>query len=194
MDKKKNTEKKIKMSNRVVYIISLLLIGLSIGSIVVFAINTTSTGYKVEDYVYDKLIIPDKNPYTSHYCAWVDNNNCPGTAIFIPTKTRSEWNSFRAYYPSCSDICQDSNAYLNQPSYFPVSVCGSFDYNCDGVETQKDTEFQFSYYNQNQCGYCQIGWDYWADAIPECGEYEFWYTGDCDGIFCEFLYRRQECH
>ena len=200
MKDKKTEKKKIKISSRIVYIISLLLVSLSIGAIVVFAINTISTGYKVEDYIYNRLIIPPAVPPSAiQYCAWIDNNNCPGTAIFIPTKTSAEWVAFKNNYPSsCLDVCQDDDSYISQTGWFPsLNACGSLDYNCDGELTKRYTVYTGS--QAHTCLFnfeCDQGWGSSAGGVPECGDPNHYllYSGSCLFFACSWHARQQQCH
>ena len=138
MQNEKNTEKKIKISNKIVYVISLLLVGLSIGAVVVFAINNWSTGYKVVSGSTNIAV----QYYASQYylgCGYVDNYT--GKAIFIPTNTLGQWNSFADNSPANTDGCTgDLSSYVGQTSWFSsTNNCGSWDYNCDGVITKRWT-------------------------------------------------------
>ncbi len=199
MKSEKTDKKKIKISNRIVYVISLLLIGLSIGAVVVFAINSWDTGYKVASGSTNLSVQYYAPQFYTLWCGYVDNYT--GKYIFIPTNTMEEWFSFVNNSPVNTDGCTDSNSFPAQTGWFASSnSCGSWDYNCDGALTKRWTngsdDRDCSVYNWS----CDSGWD--DNTVPDCGVTKSYFNGDCwvdpvpipDISFCESSSRTQQCH
>ncbi|MCP6718070.1 MAG: hypothetical protein KJI70_00780 [Patescibacteria group bacterium] len=199
MKSEKTDKKKIKISNKIVYVISLLLVGLSIGAIVVFAINNWSTGYKVVSGSTNKAV-QYYDGQDNYRCGYVDNYT--GKSIFVPTKSPTEWSSFVNNSPANTDGCTgNSSSRPGQTSWFTsANNCGSWDYNCDGVVTKR-----FATVGTDNGEYsCSSGW---KDYVAECGYIEDWiigpdgnYTcvgrqGDIPGFcYCILENKQQECH
>ena len=84
-------------------------------SLVVFAINSTYEGYRVDN---DGLV--DEIDEWS-VCREI-TNNCDAD-LFVPTATSGEWESFRTYYPSgcasCTDTCSECDNAADCETIYP---------------------------------------------------------------------------
>lgn len=130
-----------------IYFIFLLLIGLFIGYVgslffgvtKVSGINTRTTGYKAGDNALKVIVTPVLTG--SYYrCAYVDVNTCPGSYIFIPTKTVAEWDAFRMNMPSCIGNYTMNVAAHTGATWQDHTVGqsgGSWDWNCNGSVTKQ---------------------------------------------------------
>lgn|GEM_PF-5540349 len=103
-----------------------VLCGLAFTSLVVYAINTVATGYK---------ITPGSSAaIDAHGVCNVVNNNSSST-YFVPTKTATEWSYFRSYLPSgvsLGSCCVPGLCKACPGPTVPAddSGCGTID--CDG--------------------------------------------------------------
>ena len=176
---KKTEKKKIKISSRIVYVISFLLVGLSIGAIVVFDIDKWSECYKVDSGSTNRVVL--YSAPGGFKCGYVDNYT--GSSIFVPTKSEAEWSSFANNSPINTDGCTgDSNSYPYQTSWFTsTNNCGSFDYNCDGTAQKEYSTATgdriFVICNPLDPSHCDEG--YVESPTPSCGAEGMWNTGRC---------------
>lgn len=179
MKNKKTEEKRIKIGSRIVYVIPILLSILSTGTIVVFAINFWSEGYKVDSGSTNKLVQYSKPG--GFGCGYVDNYT--GSSIFVPTRSEAEWISFSTYEPANVNGCTgDSNNYSGNPNWYTATNnCGSWDYNCDGVVDKEyltaTGDAIFVICNPFDPSHCDEG--YTESPTPGCGEEGTWNTGRC---------------
>lgn len=104
-------------------------------------------------------------------CTYVKNNNCLEDALFVPTRTCSEWDKFRSYHPSCADL---------EESYHDDQKCYSNDvwwYNACGDRQDK----------KEDCGhsYCDTGGDVdkYCSGGDVWGRYDYLNRG-CSGGGC----------
>jgi len=185
----KKQRKKIEISSKIVYVISFLLISLSIGVIVVFAIDSMYEGYRV-DSVSTNIAVQYPGG-----CGYVDNSS--GKSIFIPTYTFAEWDSFHDNEPAGTNGCTGgSSSYPGQTGWFYTdNNCGSWDYNCDGYITKQFTRTS----SQNTDTFCLAaavcgeGWTHDLGGIAACGANEIWLTGACEWWSCQAIWKTQAC-
>ena len=92
------------------------------------------------------------------------------------------------------DCCDsDANAKPGQTTYFTTarSGCGGYDYNCDSVETQRDTETGLDSCVSDIC----VGANTWKGIVPACGTTGSWLLdpGSCNGNRCFTTTLTQYC-
>ncbi len=78
------------------------------------------------------------------------------------------------------DDCMDTNANVhpNQPDYFPMERGdGSFDYDCDGVETALHTA-------TTECFDWSCDGSGWYAGVPYCGQGGLWRTCTWEWLWC----------
>jgi len=197
MKNEKTEKKKIKISSKVVYVISLFLVSLSIGAIVVFALNTRYTGYAVETSVINEPI-QYRTGLSRDGCGYVDNSS--GKTIFVPTNTSAEWTSFTNNEPFATHGCTgDSDSFPNQGNFFTTdNNCGSWDYNCNGL-LDKEYPTATGVSPLFCVPRCTVG--YRDSPTPSCGQEGWWVKNQCiiipiipiPLIFCAGEDRMQRC-
>ena len=187
---------KIKKYYKYIFIIFFLFLGSIIGYSRISAINTMSTGYKVPNGSVNYPIQYPQVPLVDPGCGYVDNSS--GYSIFVPTKTLGEWDSLGG---TGVDGCDNSGAAnAGFTGWESVTVCGSWDWNCDGVVTKRYTDSS----SDTDCSFvnwsCDSGW---SGSAPNCGVSDFRLNGDCwvdpvpipvDITFCEGSTVTQSCH
>lgn len=179
MEDKKTEQKKIKINSKIVYLVTFILVGLSIGAIVVFALNTPNTGYRVYSGSTNAAV-----KYNSDVlrCGYVDNYT--GKSIFVPTKTVNEFSSLWLNPPTNVDVCGGLEVQSDIYWFDATNHCGSWDWNCDGEVTKKwETATGVRATGCVPLIPCDTG--YVSDPTPDCGKWSmngesnYWVTGDC---------------
>ena len=89
-----------------------------------------------------------------------------------PTVSISACDAPPEYTSSAGDCCDtDGATHPGSTTWGTIpNSCASFDYNCDGTETRRFTEFGTCPYDALECG---VVTEIWASGgVPECGEAE----------------------
>ena len=164
------------------------------GRMTVQGIGTYLTGYKVPPYTTDYVVQYFLPPLVNPACGWADNNT--SSNIFVPTKTSTEWNNFAdsAGFTGCDN---DGVANSGLTTWKTTTICGSWDWNCDGVITKSKptiaSDTTCSTLNQS----CDSGY---RDSIPACGVSGTYQYGTCTwysillGFQCDAAAQTQSCH
>lgn len=141
------------------------------------------------------------NPGAKEACFDVTDNNCDskvddagavGCTTFYADKDSDGHGNIASSQCLCApegdfdvtttDDCYDlsGSAKPGQQAYFPQHRGdGSFDYNCDGTSTKRDTAV---FDCTGGAGFCFDHEDGWKDNVPNCGSSGTWVT-DCSGEF-----------
>lgn len=178
---------------KILCIVFFLVVVFLVGAMKILAIDSPGTGYAVpngaDNYAIQYLQVGE----TYARCGYVDNNT--GQALFIGTKTSAEWSSFKAYEPSGAYGCDaGSNANAGVTAYFTSTVCGSWDWNCDGLITKENTNLGWAR------SPCYFNWDCnsgWMKVEPvACGVTWTYFNGICRlfEFYCDWYQRTQSCH
>lgn len=113
-------------------------------------------------------------------CTYVENNNCLEDALFVPTRTCSEWDKFRYYHPSCADLeeshHEERNCYGGDSWWY--NACG------DREDKYQDCGYSYCDTGGDVDKYCSSG-DVW-------GRYDYANKG-CSGGSCYFNWNHNSC-
>ena len=160
----------------------IILILLPLGTLIyVYAVGPTY--YALND---NQTVIVDQ----TYVCTRVKNNACAGTAVFIPTKTSTEWTNFNSNHPACIAINPDMDGdgysidkatYCSQGAT-PTGTANDCQDDYSSVNPGQTSYFTIdrgdgsfdydcngtedSYYTAIVCGGAKIGW---VNSIPACG-------------------------
>ncbi|MFW5885342.1 MAG: hypothetical protein ACOCUF_03900 [Patescibacteria group bacterium] len=110
-------------------------------------------------------------------CTYVENNNCLEDALFVPTRTCSEWNKFRYYHPSCADL---------EESYHDDQKCYNNDvwwYNACGDRQDKKEDCGYSYCDTGGYPEGTGDVDEYCSGGDVWGRYDY-YNAGCSGASC----------
>lgn len=154
----------------------ILAFSVFVNSSLVYALNTSDTGYKVNPGTTAQVTC-------AGVCHKVTNNSTK--AIFVPTKTQNEWNQFAAHLPSgvtvaaCVAACEEYTDCAYTWCYNGDIWCYS---NCD---VRKYISQACNYYEQLiSGGSCVCNYNYCTTGglLPDtisCVMYKRVYDGSC---------------
>jgi hypothetical protein len=102
-----------------------------------------------------------------------------------------EWCAPPPGFVDNHDDCYDAHpeAHPGQPDFFPIDRGdGSFDYDCDGVET-------VLYTAETSCDWGWCDGEGWSDGVPDCGVTANWRRCDWWVVWCDIAdtARQQMC-
>jgi hypothetical protein len=168
---------------------------INVGSL---AINKWDEGWQVGSGASKIVKGPLVAPSDGQYCYLVQDDT--SFAIFVPTKTQSEIDTFLANHPSNVSAWSDANTYTTQGSYSSsANSWGSFDYNCDGVESKFSTLWTILYQpahiccDVTTCAIYNLSNGRWSLVAPACGGAGFIVHSACVVGLCA-LYGLGECY